>query len=55
MCLHHLKYVLLLKCCSSTHGNTHTKGCHKWTRIRFVENSSYYKQMHLFGFLIVGL
>ena len=55
MSLHHLKYVLLPKCCASTHGNIHTKGCYKLTRIRFLENSSYYKQMRWFGFLIVGI
>lgn len=55
MSLHHLKYVLLPKCCASAHGNIHTKGCYKLTRIKFLENSSYYKQMRWFGFLVVGI
>lgn len=55
MSLHHWKYVLLPKCCASTHGNIHTEGGYKLTRIRFLENSSYYKQMHLSGSCIVGL
>lgn len=52
MSLHHLKYVLLLKCCTPTH--TYQR-VHKLIRAKFLENSFYFKQMYLFGIVIVGL
>lgn len=36
--LSHLKYVLLKKCCTCTHGNTQTEQCYKLANARFQEN-----------------